>query len=147
MRFSSASAITALFCIFPATAHSTEVNNELVARGITVHCKKNTPTISPAAVGRLFRTLAGGRPEEQCGASFGPTLHIGGKSSVSARTGNFQIYVCNSSEKKRCVTLGKDRGKILEDASEQCNGRLFYVREDDGWTFGVDVGENKECGF
>ena len=149
MRYLFTTAFVALLYTMPATARTLEAKSELTARVPipNVNCVPNSPIISVSTVVAQFDVISKTAPYEQCGGLWAPTIHVDGKRSVEASAdGRYKFYICNNDNKNRCITLGPDKRKRLEDASRQCGGRTFWIRDNDGWSFGVDPIHVKECG-
>lgn len=116
--------------------------------GNKIHCNLS-PSIDINAILADFDTMAQHSSGGLCGGVVAPQLTIGGRKSAQASAdGVTKFYVCNNAKEARCISLGADKRKLLENVwRTQCNGKAFWIQEDDEWSYGVDDIGTKECGF
>jgi hypothetical protein len=113
----------------------------------TVHCTNNNP-IPLLDILADFDTMAANSPSGLCGGIVAPVLSVPGRQGAQASSdGNSKFYVCNYARSARCITLGADKRKQIQEAHKTCNSKPFWIAEDDQWNYGVDQIDNGECGF
>jgi hypothetical protein len=153
MRFIPTIALAALLRALPSLTSNGAGDGtqaalaDFKAAGVQIHCNLS-PSMDLNAIFANFDTMAQHSPGGLCGGVVAPMLTVGGRQSAQASAdAKTKFYVCNQSDKTRCISLGADKRTLLQFVYNQCKGKAFWIQESDEWSYGVDPIDNPECGF